>query len=252
MKEKRIIPCLDVFRGRVVKGVMFDNLRDAGDPVECAVEYCSQGADEIAFLDISATNENRKTIIDVVKKTVEKTTVPLTVGGGISTISDIENVLSAGAGKVSINSAAIKNPELILSSAKKFGTSKIVLAVDVKKQRNGTYTVLTHGGKVDTGIDAIEWVKRAESLGAGEILLTSLDADGTKNGYDLEITKQVKNAVNIPVIASGGCGKLQDFADAFEIANADAALAASLFHFKIVTIEEVKEYLKKRNIPVRQ
>jgi len=251
MTEKRIIPCLDVYRGRVVKGVKFENLKDAGDPVECAVEYCRQGADEIAFLDISATNENRKTMIDAVRKTAEKITVPLTVGGGISSIEDIESVLLAGASKVSINSAAVKNPDIISEAAKKFGSSRIVLALDVKRGENGRYTVLINGGKVDTGIDAVEWAKRADSLGAGEILLTSLDADGTKDGYDLAITKQVKEAVKIPVIASGGCGKLSDFAAAFEVANADAALAASLFHFKIGTIREVKEYLKDRNIPIR-
>jgi len=251
MTEKRIIPCLDVYRGRVVKGVKFENLKDAGDPVECAIEYCRQGADEIAFLDISATNENRKTMIDAVRKTAEKITVPLTVGGGISSIEDIESVLLAGASKVSINSAAVKNPDIISEAAKKFGSSRIVLALDVKRGENGRYTVLINGGKVDTGIDAVEWAKRAESLGAGEILLTSLDADGTKDGYNLEITKRIKEAVKIPVIASGGCGKLSDFAAAFEVANADAALAASLFHFKIVTIREVKEYLKDRNIPIR-
>jgi imidazole glycerol-phosphate synthase subunit HisF len=251
MLAKRIIPCLDVFNGRVVKGIKFVDLKDAGDPAECAEAYSKQGADEIVFLDITATNEKRKTIIDVVKKTAEKVFVPLTVGGGISSVEDIKNILRAGADKVSLNSAAVRNPQLIREGADLFGNQCIVLAADVKKMPSGRYNIYIQGGRIDTGLDAIDWVKKAESLGAGEILLTSMDRDGTKAGYDLEITKAVAEAVNIPVIASGGCGTLSHFAEAFEIAGADGALAASLFHYGELTISQVKKYLSERGISIR-
>lgn len=251
MLAKRIIPCLDVFNGRVVKGIKFVDLKDAGDPAECAEAYSKQGADEIVFLDITATNEKRKTIIDVVKKTAEKVFVPLTVGGGISSVEDIKNILRAGADKVSLNSAAVRNPQLIREGADLFGNQCIVLAADVKKMPSGRYNIYIQGGRIDTGLDAIDWVKKAESLGAGEILLTSMDCDGTKAGYDLEITKAVAEAVNIPVIASGGCGTLSHFAEAFEIAGADGALAASLFHYGELTISQVKKYLSERGISIR-
>lgn len=251
MLAKRIIPCLDVFNGRVVKGIKFVDLKDAGDPAECAEAYSKQGADEIVFLDITATNEKRKTIIDVVKKTAERVFVPLTVGGGISSVEDIKNILRAGADKVSLNSAAVRNPQLIREGADLFGNQCIVLAADVKKMPTGRYNIYIQGGRIDTGLDAIDWVKKAESLGAGEILLTSMDRDGTKSGYDLEITKAVAEAVNIPVIASGGCGTLSHFAEAFEIAMADGALAASLFHYGELTISQVKKYLSERGISIR-
>ncbi|NLT18660.1 MAG: Imidazole glycerol phosphate synthase subunit HisF [Firmicutes bacterium ADurb.Bin080] len=252
MVAKRIIPCLDVYEGRVVKGVKFVNLKDAGDPAECAEAYSRQGADEIVFLDITATHEKRKTIVEVVKKTAERVFVPLTVGGGISSVEDIKNILRAGADKVSLNSAAVRNPDLIRQGADMFGKQCIVLAADVKRMSNGRYNIYIQGGRIDTGLDAIDWIVKAEKLGAGEILLTSMDADGTKNGYDLEITKAVVDSVNIPVIASGGCGALSHFADAFEIAGADAALAASLFHYGELTIGEVKKYLMSKGIEVRE
>jgi cyclase len=252
MVAKRIIPCLDVFEGRVVKGVRFVDLKDAGDPAECAAAYSRQGADEIVFLDITATHEKRKTIVEVVKKTAERVFVPLTVGGGISSVEDIKNILRAGADKVSLNSAAVRNPDLIRHGADMFGKQCIVLAADVKRMMNGRYNIYIQGGRVDTGLDAIDWIIRAEKLGAGEILLTSMDADGTKKGYDLEITKAVVESVNIPVIASGGCGTLSHFADAFEIAGVDAALAASLFHFGELTIGEVKKFLIDRGIEIRK
>ncbi|MFA7664414.1 MAG: imidazole glycerol phosphate synthase subunit HisF [Clostridia bacterium] len=252
MVAKRIIPCLDVFEGRVVKGVRFVDLKDAGDPAECAAAYSRQGADEIVFLDITATHEKRKTIVEVVKKTAERVFVPLTVGGGISSVEDIKNILRAGADKVSLNSAAVRNPDLIRQGADMFGKQCIVLAADVKRMMNGRYNIYIQGGRVDTGLDAIDWIIRAEKLGAGEILLTSMDADGTKKGYDLEITKAVVESVNIPVIASGGCGTLSHFADAFEIAGVDAALAASLFHFGELTIGEVKKFLIDRGIEIRK
>jgi imidazole glycerol-phosphate synthase subunit HisF len=252
MVAKRIIPCLDVYEGRVVKGVKFVNLKDAGDPAECAEAYSRQGADEIVFLDITATHEKRKTIVEVVKKTAERVFVPLTVGGGISSVEDIKNILRAGADKVSLNSAAVRNPDLIRQGADMFGKQCIVLAADVKRMSNGRYNIYIQGGRIDTGLDAIDWIVKAEKLGAGEILLTSMDADGTKNGYDLEITKAVVDSVNIPVIASGGCGALSHFADAFEIAGADAALAASLFHYGELGIGEVKKYLMSKGIEVRE
>lgn len=252
MLTKRIVPCLDVDTGRVVKGINFVNLKDVGDPVSIAEFYNREGADEIVFLDISATNEGRKTMIEVVRKTAEKVFIPLTVGGGIRNLEDFKNILRAGADKISINSAAIKRPELIREAANMFGSQCVVVAVDGKKRKdNSGWNVFINGGRVDTGLDAIEWVKKCESLGAGEILLTSMDADGTKNGYDIEFTDKVCESVKIPVIASGGCGKLEDFKEVFEKTSADAALAASLFHYREVTIKEVKEYLGENGVEVR-
>lgn len=251
MVTKRIIPCLDVKDGRVVKGVNFVNLRDAGDPVETAEFYNSQGADELVFLDITASNENRNTIIDVVEKTAQKLFMPLTVGGGIRTTEDFRRLLMAGADKVAVNSAALLDKSIISRAADKFGSQCVVLAIDAK--RNGdSYNVYINGGRRDMGIDAVEWAKEAERLGAGEILLTSMDADGTKNGFDLVLTKLVCESVNIPVIASGGCGKLEHFYDVFNQAGADAALAATLFHYRELTVNEVKEYLSEHGISVRK
>ncbi|SKA78984.1 cyclase [Clostridium sp. USBA 49] len=252
MLTKRIIPCLDVNMGRVVKGVNFVNLKDVGDPVEIAEFYNKEGADEIVFLDISATYEGRKTMIDVVEKTAEKVFIPLTVGGGIRTIDDFKDILRAGADKVSVNSAAIKNPSLIKEASRKFGSQCVVTAIDGKKREDGSgWNVYINGGRIDTGLDAVEWAKKVESLGAGEILLTSMDADGTKNGYDIEFTKIISESVNIPVIASGGCGKLEHFAEVFKNTKADAALAASLFHYRELTISQVKNYLAKEGLEVR-
>lgn len=251
MLAKRIIPCLDVRDGRVVKGVNFVNIRDAGDPVELASFYSNQGADEIVFLDITATHEARKTVADVVRRTVEQVYVPVTVGGGIRTLDDFQQLLRAGADKISVNSAAVKDPSLIKRAAERFGSQCVVLAIDARKREDGTYEVVVAGGRIPTGKDAVEWAKLGEELGAGEILLTSMDADGTKQGFDIEMTRAVTEAVNIPVIASGGCGSLEHFAEVFEKADADAALAASLFHFGELTVPQVKEYLKKENIPVR-
>lgn len=252
MLTKRIVPCLDVNMGKVVKGINFVNLKDVGDPVDIAQYYNKQGADEIVFLDITATYEKRKTLIDVVERTGEKVFIPLTVGGGISGIDDFKAILRAGADKISVNSAAIRNPNLIYEAADKFGSQCVVVAIDAKKRSEGSgWDVFIEGGRKNTGIDAIEWVKKVENLGAGEILLTSMDADGTKNGYDIELTKKVAESVNIPVIASGGCGSLEDFYDVFKDSGADAALAASLFHYGELEIKDVKEYLNKKNIPVR-
>ncbi|ADK14241.1 MULTISPECIES: imidazole glycerol phosphate synthase subunit HisF [Clostridium] len=252
MLTKRIVPCLDVNMGKVVKGINFVDLQDVGDPVEIAEHYNRQGADEIVFLDITATHEKRKTIINLVERTAEKVFIPLTVGGGISQIDDFKNILRAGADKISINSSAIRNPNLIYEAADKFGSQCVVVAVDAKKRDSGDgWDVFVEGGRKNTGIDALKWIKKAESLGAGEILLTSMDADGTKNGYDIELTRTVTNLVNIPVIASGGCGSLNDFYDVFNDAGADAALAASLFHYGELTVGEVKQYLKTKDIPVR-
>lgn len=251
MLAKRIIPCLDVRDGRVVKGVNFVNIRDAGDPVELATYYSKQGADEIVFLDITATHEARKTVADVVRKTVEKVYVPVTVGGGIRTVEDFQELLRAGADKISVNSAAVKDPTLISRAAERFGSQCVVLAIDARHRDDGTYEVVVAGGRIPTGKDAVEWAKLGEELGAGEILLTSMDADGTKQGFDLAMTKAITDAVNIPVIASGGCGSLEHFAEVFEKADADAALAASLFHFGELTVPQVKDYLRKENIPVR-
>lgn len=251
MLAKRIIPCLDVKDGRVVKGVNFVGLRDAGDPVELAAHYSAMGADEIVFLDITATHEGRKTVVDMLRRTAERVFVPLAVGGGIRSVDDFTELLRAGADKISVNSAAVRDPELISRAAEKFGSQCVVVAIDGKRREDGGFEVVINGGRVWTGLDVVAWAKKAESLGAGEILLTSMDADGTKEGFDLEMTKAVTEAVNIPVIASGGCGSLEHFAEAFTEANADAALAASLFHYGELSIGEVKDYLRGRNIPVR-
>lgn len=250
MLTKRIIPCLDVKDGRVVKGTNFVNLKDAGDPVEVAKLYDKQMADEIVFLDITASHEKRSIILDVVKKCAEEVFMPLTVGGGVNTVEDIRELLNAGADKVSINTAAVKNPSLIQQGSKHFGAQCIVVAIDAKR-KNGTFEVFTHGGRTPTGKDAIQWAKEVEALGAGEILLTSMDADGTKDGYDIELTRAICNNVNIPVIASGGAGKFEDFTEVFKETTADAALAASVFHYKEMTIKDVKDHLKKDNIEVR-
>lgn len=251
MLAKRIIPCLDVRDGRVVKGVNFVNIRDAGDPVELAKYYSDQGADEIVFLDITATSDARDTVADVVERTAAQVFVPLTVGGGIRTLEDFRRLLRAGADKISVNSAAVARPELIAEAAERFGSQCVVLAVDARSRGDGTWEVVVAGGRKPTGIDLIEWVKKGEALGAGEILLTSMDADGTKAGFDLAMTKAVTDAVSIPVIASGGCGSLAHFAEVFEKTDCDAALAASLFHFGELTVPQVKDYLRERSIPVR-
>lgn len=252
MHTKRIIPCLDVHNGRVVKGVNFVNLIDAGDPVEIASFYNESMADEIVFLDIGASNEQRDTIIDVVKKTAEKVFIPLTVGGGIRTLEDIRKILLAGADKISINSSAINNPVLINEASQKFGSQCIVVAIDAKQRdKKDGWDVYINGGRINTNIDAIKWAKEAEKRGAGEILLTSMDCDGTKKGYDMELTKALSTCVNIPVIASGGAGAKEDFKDVLTDGYADAALAASLFHFKEIEILELKQYLKENQIPVR-
>ena len=250
MLKVRIIPCLDVDNGRVVKGINFISLRDAGDPVEQATVYSKEGADEITFLDITATHQKRKPMLEVIKKTAEQCFVPLTVGGGIQNMSGITEFLLAGADKVSMNSAAIKNPNLIRESSNKFGNQCIVVAIDAKK-KSKSWNVYINGGRVDTGIDAIVWAKKAESFGAGELLLTSMDKDGTKSGFDLELTAKISAAVSIPVVASGGVGNLQDFLDGIKIGGASAVLAASVFHFKEITIRDVKIYLKSKNINVR-
>jgi cyclase len=250
MLAKRIIPCLDVDKGRVVKGVKFQNLRDAGDPVEVAKGYEEQSADELVFLDITASAEERKIMIEVVQRVAETIFIPFTVGGGVSSLEDIRRLLSAGADKVSINTAAVKNPQLIYESAKRFGSQCIVVAIDAKRSERG-WEVYIHGGRTPTGLDAVEWAKRVESLGAGEILLTSMDADGTKKGYDIELCRAVASAVSIPVIASGGAGTMEHFYEVFTQTNVDAALAASLFHFKEVSIPELKVYLKNKGVHVR-
>ncbi|ENK0836974.1 imidazole glycerol phosphate synthase subunit HisF [Clostridium botulinum] len=252
MITKRIIPCLDVDMGRVVKGVNFVNLKDVGNPVEIAEFYNKEGADEIVFLDITATHEGRATMIDVIRKTAEKLFIPLTVGGGIKNINDFKDILRAGADKISVNSAAIRDPKLIEKAAECFGSQCVVVAIDGKKRKDKDgWNVFINGGRIDTGLDAIEWARKVEKLGAGEILLTSMDADGTKEGYDLKFTNEISKAVNIPVIASGGCGKLKHFGEIFEKSSADAALAASLFHFKELSIKEVKNYLKEEGFSVR-
>ena len=251
MYAKRIIPCLDVNRGRVVKGVNFVNLIDAGDPVECAKVYDKAGADELVFLDITASSDARDTVVDMVEAVAKCVFIPFTVGGGIRTGEDFRRILNAGADKVSVNSAAVKNPELIREAAEKFGSQCVVVAIDAKRRENGGWEVYLNGGRVATGIDAVEWAKRAETLGAGEILLTSMDCDGTKAGYDLELTRAVSESVGIPVIASGGAGELSHFLDAFREGKADAVLAASLFHFKEIEIRELKEYLAQNGESVR-
>ena len=251
MLKNRIIPCLDVKNGRVVKGINFIDLKDAGDPVEQAAFYDKSGADEICFLDITASNENRNTIVDVVKKTAEQCFVPLTVGGGIKTTDNISNLLSAGADKISINTAAVKDINFVKEASKKFGTQCIVVAVDAKKVSNGKWEIFTHGGREKTGIDAIEFSKKAEANGAGEILLTSMDKDGTKNGYDLDLLGTITRSVRIPVIASGGAGNLGHLYEAIKTGGASAVLAASIFHYGEFTIKEAKEYLKSKNVSVR-
>ncbi len=251
MHTKRIIPCLDVNNGRVVKGVNFVNLKDAGDPVEIAAFYNKSMADELVFLDITASSDARGIMLDVVRKTAEQVFIPLTVGGGIRTIDDFRTILSAGADKISVNSAAVKRPALIEEAARRFGSQCVVVAIDAKRRDGGGFDVYLNGGRVNTGKDAVEWAKEAESLGAGEILLTSMDCDGVKNGYDIELTKAVSQSVKIPVIASGGAGNMEHFYEAFTEGGADAALAASLFHFKEMEIMDLKKYLKKRNVPVR-
>ena len=250
MLKKRIIPCLDVKDGRVVKGINFVDLIDAGDPVEQAKFYSENGADEICFLDISASLENRDTIINIVEKTAQEVFIPLTVGGGVKSINNIQSLLRAGADKVSINSAAISNPNIIKESSDFFGSQCIVVAVDVKKEQNN-WKVYSHGGTKNTGIDALTWLKKIEFLGAGEVLLTSMDRDGTKSGFDLEILSQVNQILNIPVIASGGVGSVEHFYEGVTIGKADALLAASVFHFNEFSIMDVKNYLKKNNIKVR-
>ncbi len=251
MLAKRIIPCLDINKGRVVKGVNFVNLIDAGDPVENAKVYNEEGADELVFLDITATYEEREIMVEVAKKVAKEIFIPFTVGGGIRTLEDIRNLLKAGADKISINSAAVKNPDFLEKAAKAFGSSTIVVAIDAKRVEANHWHVFVSGGRIDTGIDAIEWAKKVEELGAGEILLTSMDKDGTKAGYDLELIRKIADSVSIPVIASGGAGKKEDFLYAFTEGNASAALAASLFHFRELSIFEIKDFLRKNNIPVR-
>lgn len=252
MLAKRIIPCLDIDKGRVVKGVNFVNLIDAGDPVEVAKAYDKIGADEIVFLDITASSDGRRTAVDILSRASEQVFIPLTVGGGMRTVEDFRTMLSAGADKIAVNSAAIKNPALIGEAAAKFGSQCVVLAVDAKANGRGSWDVYLNGGRVNTGLDAIEWIERAVSLGAGEVLLTSMDRDGTKAGYDLELTRRAAEAVNVPVIASGGAGKREDFYDVLTEGKADAALAASLFHFGEIDMRQLKEYLSERGVPVRR
>lgn len=251
MLAKRIIPCLDVRNGKVVKGVNFEGIQDVGDPVACAAEYNRQGADELVFYDITASHEGRGVILDVVRRTAQQVFVPLTVGGGISTIEDFRETLRAGADKVSINSSAVKNPKLIAEAADIFGSQCVVVGVDAKRNGQGGYTVYVNGGRIDMHLDLIQWVKQVEQLGAGEICLNSIDADGTKAGFDIEMLNAVCDAVKIPVIASGGCGCLSDFSDVFAQTGATAALAASLFHFKELTVQQVKTHLKQQGIAVR-
>ena len=252
MFTKRIIPCLDVHNGRVVKGINFVNLKDAGDPVEAGREYDKAGADELVFLDITASSEARATKLDMVRRVADTVFIPFTVGGGIRTIDDFKSILREGADKVAVNTAAILNPALIAEAADKFGRQCVVVAIDVKRKENGSgWTIYKNGGRLDTGIDAVEWAMNADKLGAGEILLTSMDYDGTGYGYDLELTKAISENVSIPVIASGGAGRKEHFLDAFTIGKADAVLAASLFHYKELEISDVKEYLHERNVRVR-
>lgn len=257
MLAKRIIPCLDVDHGRVVKGINFVDIKDVGDPVECAALYDRQGADEIVFLDITATSDGRGTMADVVRRTAKKVFVPLTVGGGIRTIEDFHDILRAGADKVSVNSAAVRDKTLVSRAADRYGNQCVVVAIDARRDGKGgrggraAFHVVINGGRIDTGLDALEWAAEVEKLGCGEILLTSMDADGTKNGFDLELTDAVCKRVNIPVIASGGCGALGHFSEVFQKTGADAALAASLFHYRELTIGQVKNHLRQAGIPVR-
>ena len=251
MFTKRIIPCLDVNKGRVVKGVNFVNLRDTGDPVEIAKAYDAAGADEVVFLDITASNEARETVVDMVRAVAANVFIPFTVGGGIRTVEDFRRLLREGADKISVNSAAIDRPALLSEAADKFGSQCVVLAIDAKRREGGGWNIYKHGGRLDTGIDAVEWAVQAEKLGAGEILLTSMDCDGTKAGYDLELTRAIADAVSIPVIASGGAGTMEHFYEALTTGGADAALAASLFHYKELEIMQVKRYLADKGVPVR-
>lgn len=252
MYAKRIIPCLDVKNGRVVKGVSFVDLRDAGDPVECAAAYDEEGADELVLLDITATHEGRSTMIDIVERVAKTVFIPFTVGGGIKTVDDFKELLRAGADKISVNSAAVRNPDLINEAAYKFGSQCVVCAIDAKRTDTGGWEVYLNGGRIPTGIDAVAWAVEAEKRGAGEILLTSMDEDGQKNGYDIELTRTVSERVGIPVIASGGAGRAEHFYDAFTAGKADAVLAASLFHFNELPIPKLKKYLDEKNIPVRK
>ncbi|MDO4491359.1 MAG: imidazole glycerol phosphate synthase subunit HisF [Lachnospiraceae bacterium] len=252
MFTKRVIPCLDVNAGRVVKGVNFVNLRDAGDPVEIAKAYDKAGADEVVFLDITASSDNRGTVVDMVRRVAANVFIPFTVGGGIRTVDDFKMLLREGADKISVNSAAIMNPQLITDAALKFGSQCVVVAIDAKRREDGSgWNIYKNGGRVDMGIDAVEWAKKAYSLGAGEILLTSMDCDGTKAGYDIELTKTVAEEVGIPVIASGGAGTMEHFYDALTVGKADAVLAASLFHYKEMEIRDLKQYLRDRDVSVR-
>ncbi|MFA9376916.1 MAG: imidazole glycerol phosphate synthase subunit HisF [Lachnotalea sp.] len=252
MHTKRIIPCLDVFNARVVKGVNFVNLQDAGDPVEIAAAYDKAGADEIVFLDITASSDARNTVIDMVRKVAEKVFIPFTVGGGIRTVDDFKSILREGADKISINSSAITNPNLISEAADKFGSQCVVVAIDARRREDGSgWNIYKNGGRIDVGIDAIEWAMKVNKLGAGEILLTSMDCDGTKTGYDIELTRLIAENVSIPVIASGGAGNMEHFHEVLTTGKADAALAASLFHYKELEINQVKKYLREKNIPVR-
>ena len=252
MFTKRIIPCLDVNNNRVVKGVNFVNLRDAGDPVEVAKAYDKAGADELVFLDITASCDQRKTVVDMVRKVAENVFIPFTVGGGIRTVDDFKEILREGADKIAVNSAAIDNPQLVADAAYKFGSQCVVVAIDAKRREDGSgWNIYKHGGRLDTGIDAIEWAEKVFKLGAGEILLTSMDCDGTKNGYDIELTRRISEVVNIPVIASGGAGTKEHFLDALTNGKADAALAASLFHYKELEISDLKEFLRQNGVSVR-
>jgi cyclase len=252
MHTKRIIPCLDVNNGRVVKGINFVNLKDAGDPVTVGEAYSKAGADELVFLDITASNERRATVADMVREVAKKVFIPFTVGGGIRTVDDVKAILREGADKVSMNSAAIDRPELVAEAADKFGSQCVVVAIDAKKREDGSgWNIYKHGGRIDVGIDAVEWAKKVTELGAGEILLTSMDADGTKAGYDIELTKQISEAVDVPVIASGGAGTMEHFYDALTTGQADAVLAASLFHYKELEICDLKKYLRSKGVSVR-
>ena len=248
---KRIIPCLDVTAGRVVKGVNFLELRDAGDPIEIARRYDEQGADEITFLDITATSDGRDLILDIIEAVASQVFIPLTVGGGVRAVDDVRRLLNAGADKVGINSSAISNPQLVFDASQKYGSQCIVVAVDAKKASDGRWEVFTHGGRKATGLDAVEWAKKMQSLGAGEILLTSMDRDGTKSGFDLDLTCAVSDAISIPVIASGGVGGLQDLADGVKVGRADAVLAASIFHYGQHTVQEAKRFMADQGIPMR-
>lgn len=251
MLAKRIVPCLDMTQGKVVKGIQFVNFRDAGDPVKLAKKYSDTGADELVFLDITATVENRDILLDVVRRTAKVVTIPFSVGGGIRTISDMKKLLRAGADKVSVNTGAFKNPKLISDCAKEFGSQCVILSLDAKKVGENRWNVFINGGRTDTEVSVIDWAKKAVKLGAGEILLTSIDTDGMKQGFNVELTKQVSQTVSVPVIASGGAGKLEDFVEIFNKGLADAALAASLFHFGELTIKDLKKYLRSKNIPIR-